>query len=94
MTTAVQSTPTLFALTFCLKTYKRLTRESQNIEFRAVIKFLTKKGANTKEIHQRMADVYGISQWQSGQQTPSGLQILVHMGKLFSLFLIQNTCLN
>ena len=33
--------------------------ESQNIEFRAVIKFLTKEGAKAKEIHQRMADVYG-----------------------------------
>ena len=35
--------------------------ESQNIEFRAVIKFLTKEGAKTKEIHRRMADVYGDS---------------------------------
>ena len=35
--------------------------ESQNIEFRAVIKFLTKKGAKAKEIHPRMADVYGDS---------------------------------
>ena len=35
--------------------------ESQNIEFRAVIKFLTKEGAKAKEIHQRMADVYGDS---------------------------------
>ena len=35
--------------------------ESQNIEFRAVIKFLTKEGAKTKEIHWRMADVYGDS---------------------------------
>ena len=47
--------------------------ESQNIEFRAVIKFLTKEGAKAKEIHWRMADVYGdssqcITQWQSGQQ--------------------------
>ena len=32
--------------------------ESQNIEFRAVIKFLTKEGAKAKEIHWRMADVY------------------------------------
>ena len=31
--------------------------ESQNIEFRAVIKFLTKEGAKAKEIHWRMADV-------------------------------------
>ena len=35
--------------------------ESQNIEFRAVIKFLTKEGAMAKEIHRRMADVYGDS---------------------------------
>ena len=35
--------------------------ESQNIEFRAVIKFLTKEGAKAKEIHQHMADVYGDS---------------------------------
>ena len=30
--------------------------ESQNIEFRAVIKFLNKEGAKAKEIHWRMAD--------------------------------------
>ena len=35
--------------------------ESQNIEFRAVIKFLTKEGAKAKEIHRHMADVYGDS---------------------------------
>ena len=35
--------------------------ESQNIEFRAVIKFLTKEGAKAKEIHRRKADVYGDS---------------------------------
>ena len=35
--------------------------ESQNIEFIAAIKFLTKEGAKAKEIHQRMADVYGDS---------------------------------
>ena len=35
--------------------------ESQNIEFTAVIKFLTKEGAKAKEIHRRMADVYGDS---------------------------------
>ena len=35
--------------------------ESQNIEFRAVIKFLTKEGAKAKEIHQRMTDVYDDS---------------------------------
>ena len=32
--------------------------ESQNIEFRTVIKFLTKEGAKAKEIHRHMADVY------------------------------------
>ena len=49
--------------------------ESQNIEFKAVIKFLTKEDANAKEIHRRMADVYGdsspkYSKWsaQSGKQ--------------------------
>ena len=43
--------------------------ERQNIEFRAVIKFLTKEGANVKEIHWRMAYVYddSIPQWQSCQ---------------------------
>ena len=35
--------------------------ESQNTEFIAVIKFLTKEGAKAKEIHWRMADVYGDS---------------------------------
>ena len=35
--------------------------ESQNIEFRAVIKFLTKEGAKAKEVHWCMADVYGDS---------------------------------
>ena len=35
--------------------------ENQNIEFRAVIKFLTKEGAKAKEIRRRMADVYGDS---------------------------------
>ena len=35
--------------------------ESQNIEFRAVIKFLTKEGTKAKEIHRHMADVYGDS---------------------------------
>ena len=35
--------------------------ESQNIEFGAVIKFLTKEGAKAKEIYRRMADVYGGS---------------------------------
>ena len=40
--------------------------ESQNIEFRAVIKFLTKEGARpggckAKEIHRCMADMYGDS---------------------------------
>ena len=35
--------------------------ESQNIEFRAVIKFLIKEGAKAKEINWHMADVYGYS---------------------------------
>ena len=35
--------------------------ESQNINFRAVIKFLTKEGAKAKEIHLRMADVHDNS---------------------------------
>ena len=35
--------------------------ESQNIEFRTVIKVLTKEGVNAKEIHRRMAEVYGDS---------------------------------
>ena len=35
--------------------------ESQNIEFRAVIKFFTEEGANAKEIHQPLGDVYGNS---------------------------------
>ena len=35
--------------------------ESRNIEFRAVIKFLTKESAKTKEIHRRMAGMYGDS---------------------------------
>ena len=35
--------------------------ESQNIEFRAVIKFLTEEGAKAKEIHRRMNDAYGDS---------------------------------
>ena len=35
--------------------------ESQNIEFRTVIKFLTKEGARAKEIHLRIADVYDDS---------------------------------
>ena len=34
---------------------------NQNIEFRAVIKFLTKEGENAKEIHRRMAAVFGDS---------------------------------
>ena len=35
--------------------------ESQNIKLRAVIKFPTKEGTKAKEIHRRMADVYGDS---------------------------------
>ena len=33
--------------------------ESQNIEFRTVIKFLTEEDANAKDTHRRMANVYG-----------------------------------
>ena len=33
--------------------------ENQNIEFRAVIMFITKEGTKVKEIHWCMADVYG-----------------------------------
>ena len=45
----------------------------QNIEFRSVIKSLTKEDANAKEIQQLIADVYGdrspsIPQWQRCQQ--------------------------
>ena len=63
----------IFAHTFCLKTYTHKQKFSQNIEFRADIKFLSKEGANAKEIHQPMAYVYGDSSqkywhWQSGQQ--------------------------
>ena len=60
MITAVQSTCTFFALTFCLKTYTHRQKWKVRI-FRAVIKFLTKEGAKSKEIHRRMADVYGDS---------------------------------
>ena len=35
--------------------------ESQYIQFRAVIKVLTKDGANAKEIHLPLGDVYGNS---------------------------------
>ena len=42
--------------------------ESQNIEFRAVIKFLTKEDAKTKEIHCMVIVAQSIPQWQSGQQ--------------------------
>ena len=55
----VQTTCTFYALTFCLKTLAKM--ESQNIELRAVLMFLTKEGANAKEIHWCMADVYGDS---------------------------------
>ena len=55
MMTAFPSTPTFFALNLCLKTYN----DNQNIEFRAVIKFPTKEGANAKEIYRRMPDAYG-----------------------------------
>ena len=41
--------------------YPLAKMESQNIELRAVLMFLTKEGANAKEIHWCMADVYGDS---------------------------------
>ena len=44
-----------------MKTYTHSQKLSQNIEFKAVIKVLTKEGANAKETHQGMADVYGDS---------------------------------
>ena len=51
--------------------------ESQNIEFRAVIKFLTKEGAKAKEIHRRMADVYGDSspKYSTGQSDQQNLNV-------------------
>ena len=61
MITAVQSTRTFFALTFCLKTYIHRQKWKVRILSRAVIKFLTKEGAKAKEIHWHMADVYGDS---------------------------------
>ena len=60
MITVVQSERTFLLLHFCLNTpYPWSKLEGQNIEFREVIKFLTKKGAYAKEIHRRMAGVYG-----------------------------------
>ena len=50
--------------------------ESQNIEFRAVIKFLTKEDASASEIHRRIADV-------NGDSTPK----VFHSGKLVSRIL-------
>ena len=41
--------------------YPLAKMESQNIELRAVLMFLNKEGANAKEIHWCMADVYGDS---------------------------------
>jgi len=35
--------------------------ESQNIEFRAVVNFLTYEDANAKKTNRRLADVYGYS---------------------------------
>ena len=35
--------------------------ESNNIKFKAIIKFLIMVDANTKEIRRRMADMYGDS---------------------------------
>ena len=61
MITAVRSTRTYFALTLCLKPIPICKMERQNIEFRAIMKFLNEKGANAKEIVRRMAAVYGES---------------------------------
>ena len=61
MITAIPSIRTFFALTFCLKTYTHRQNWKVRILSRAVIKFLTKEGAKAKEIHWRMADVYGDS---------------------------------
>ena len=61
--------------------------ESQNIEFRAVIKFLTKEGAKAKEIHQRMADVYGDSspKYSTVAKLPNLLQNVVFLMEVFTL---------
>ena len=61
MITAIQSTRTFFALTFCLKTYTHRQKWKVRILSRSVIKFLTNEGAKPKEIHWHMADVYGDS---------------------------------
>ena len=61
--------------------------ESQNIEFRAVIKFLTKEGAKAKEIHQRMADVYGDSspKYSTVAKLSNLLQNVVFLMEVFTL---------
>ena len=71
--------------------------ESQNIEFRAVIKFLTKEGAKAKEIHRRMADVYcdsspkysTVAKWSAefkrGRDSPNLLQNVVFLMEVFTL---------
>ncbi|MEW8546503.1 MAG: hypothetical protein AB2693_23560 [Candidatus Thiodiazotropha sp.] len=48
-------THTFLLLLLCLKTYTH----GQKWKVRPVIKFLTKEQTNAKEIHPRMADVYG-----------------------------------
>jgi hypothetical protein len=50
----------IFALTLCLKTFTKL--ENQNIEVRAVMKFLTMKEMNAEEIHHRIANMHGKSE--------------------------------
>ena len=61
MITTVQLTHTVCSY-FLFKTlYSYAKMESQNIEFRAVIKYPTKEDANAKEIHRRMAGGYGDS---------------------------------
>ena len=62
--------------------------ESQNIEFRAVITFFSKEGANAKEIDQCMADVYGdsspkystVAKWSGGCQKPEHARSLAKGG--------------
>ena len=58
----------LLLLPFVWKLYPEAKMESQNVEFRAVIKFLTnlKEVANTKEIHRCIADVYGDQHFATG----------------------------
>ena len=59
MITAVQSLHTFFYSYFLFESlYTKAKKETQNIEFRVVIKILTKEGANARDFHRRMADDY------------------------------------